>query len=99
MQHFTNHRLVPEETLTPMSDELHRERDGALERRPTSSQRQFMQRLRTDKWMRLAGVSVAAGPSMLSRLVTNGWIELRGEDQDIEVSSDHDRLEAHPDRY
>ena len=53
--------------------------------RPTAAQRQFLQRLHIDKWKRLVTISVAAGPGLLSRLVTNGWIEQRGEEQEREI--------------
>ena len=81
-----------EEALTEMSDDLPTE--AKLDPLPTSSQRQFMQRLRTDKWRRLVTVSVAAGPGLLSRLATNGWIEQGGQDQDIEVRLTHAGLNA-----
>jgi len=74
------------ETMKAMSDGLPLERIEPLRQLlPTASQRQFMQRLHTDKWKRLVSVSVAAGPGLLSRMMTNGWIERRCEGQDCEI--------------
>jgi hypothetical protein len=53
--------------------------------RPTPSQRQLLQRLRTDRWRRLASVSVRVGETTFAGLVANGWIGQRGKGQDYQV--------------
>jgi hypothetical protein len=45
---------------------------------PNASQRQLMQRLRTDAWRSLSTITVAAGDRLLASLVRNGWIERNG---------------------
>jgi hypothetical protein len=57
---------------------------------PTSTQRQFMQRLRTDKWRRL----LTAGNRLLVGMIENGWIERRGIEPDQEVRLTPAGLEA-----
>ena len=52
---------------------------------PTATQRQFMQRLRTDQWRRLAAVSAAAGDRLLASMIAHGWLERRGAGQEQEV--------------
>jgi hypothetical protein len=42
---------------------------------PNATQRQLMQRLRTDAWRKLSTISVSAGDRLLASLVRNGWIE------------------------
>jgi hypothetical protein len=42
---------------------------------PNSTQRQLMQRLRTDAWRNLSTITVSAGDRLLASLVRNGWIE------------------------
>jgi hypothetical protein len=61
---------------------------------PTSTQRQFMQRLRTDKWRRLLSVSAPAGNRLLVGMIENGWIERRGIEPDQEVRLTPAGLEA-----
>lgn len=45
--------------------------------RPTMTHRQFMQRLRTDRWRHIATIDVAFGDKLVAALVRNGWIERR----------------------
>jgi hypothetical protein len=44
---------------------------------PNASQRQVMQRLRTDHWRPLAKLDISIGHGLLNRLVMNGWVERR----------------------
>ena len=61
---------------------------------PTATQRQIMQRLRTDIWRRLGRVSVTVGEAGLATLVRNGWIERRGEGPTTELNLTAAGLEA-----
>ena len=58
------------------------------------TQRNFMQRLRTDAWRRLATVSVSPTEGFLKRLVAKGWIEPRGMGPDQEFRLTPAGLEA-----
>jgi hypothetical protein len=52
---------------------------------PTTTQRSVLQRLRTDQWLSFAGLNIAAGAGLLKRLVSNGWMESRGQGRAFEV--------------
>ena len=64
-----------------MADGLAPEKTEALDIGRTASQRQFMQRLRADKWRRWATVSVAGRPRSLVALDDRRLDGLCGEDQ------------------
>jgi hypothetical protein len=49
------------------------------------SQRAILQYLSLTDWKLAHRLPIRAGEMMLSRLVLNGWIEMRGEDHHTEV--------------
>ena len=52
---------------------------------PNMSQRAVMQHLSLTEWKIASRLPIRTGEMMLSRLVLNGWIEMRGEDRHTEV--------------
>lgn len=52
---------------------------------PNMSQRALMQYLSLDDWKVASRLPVPAGELMLSRLHDNGWIEIQGEKQHMEI--------------
>jgi hypothetical protein len=62
--------------------------------RQRSSQRQVLQRLRTDQWRSLVQLNVSAGDTLLASLVRNGWMERRGEHPTIELKVTPTGLDA-----
>ena len=65
-----------------------------LSQLPNPTQRQLLQRLRTDSWRALNKVRVAIGDITLARLVENGRIEQRGEGHARELRLTAAGLEA-----
>ena len=57
---------------------------------PNMTQRQFLQRLRTDVWSRSRTVSVSPTESFLKRLENCGWVERRncGSEQQVKLTVD-----------
>ena len=52
---------------------------------PNMSQRAILQYLSLTDWKLAHRLSIRAGEMMLSRLVLNGWIEMRGKDHLTEI--------------
>jgi len=52
---------------------------------PNMSQRAILQYLSLTDWKFAHRLPIRAGEMMLSRLVLNGWIEMRGEDHLTEI--------------
>jgi DNA-binding PadR family transcriptional regulator len=61
--------------------------------RPTSTQRQILQRLRTDTWRSFTKLNIVVGSQLLDKLVANGWIERR-QGQKLELKLTETGLEA-----
>jgi hypothetical protein len=53
---------------------------GSPGKGPNMTQRAVMQHLSLADWKLANRLPIPAGEMMLSRLVLNGWIEMRGED-------------------
>lgn len=61
---------------------------------PNMSQRAFMQYLSLSDWKLAHRLPIPAGEMMLSRLVSQGWIEIEGKDHNTLVRLTEAGLEA-----
>lgn len=61
---------------------------------PNATQRQFMQRLRTDEWLSFSKLRTVVGDKLLDRLVSKGWIERRREGRTLELKLTAEGLTA-----
>jgi predicted transcriptional regulator len=61
---------------------------------PNATQRQFMQRLRTDEWLSFPKLKMVVGDKLLDRLVSKGWIERRREGRTLQLKLTAEGLTA-----
>jgi hypothetical protein len=62
--------------------------------RPNAPQRLVLQRLSTDQWRTVAKLKVVVADGLLSRLISNGWVEQRGHGRALELKLTSVGLEA-----
>ena len=78
-------RLIRRSRDVPLADEMKRRHKNGGDEVLNMRQRTVLQYLSLTDWRMVASLPVPASEIILSRLVHQGWIEMRGEHKHVEI--------------